>query len=500
MHVRSPRAFATVVASILVARSSSVSAAPPGFVIETTLDGLVKPTALALAPDGRAFISELAGVVKVVERGESNAVVILDIVDEVGASADRGLLGLVLDPGFETNGYIYLYFVVDPVFGQPNELPASVTFCRLARYTVGTPENCNAVDPASRVVLLGNTAADGTVSCHLTHQGGGLAFAQDGSLLLGAGDGASYFSADGGGNVNCGALFGADCNIGAFRAQNLDCLAGKILRVDPATGAGLPDNPYFTGDPAEPRSKVWAYGVRNPYRIVMRPESDGIGSLYIGDVGWKAFEELNVCRGGENFGWPCYEGPNPHSAYSAMNPANSGCATLNTPDNPGPVTAPLSHWHHQFSQQSSPPGIIGKCTVGGAFYTGTSFPSSWHGVLFYPDFTLNWLRTMRLDENDALVSTSPFTFIGNGMSGPVDLAVDPSDGSLMVLNHTGTNGGGLQRVRHLGADLNDDGSIDGADLGLMLADWGSASSAADLDGNGTVEATDLGLLLTAWDA
>lgn len=477
---------------------SCASAAPPGFVVETTLEQLVKPTALALAPDGRAFISELAGRVKVVDRGAWDAVTILDIVDEVGASADRGLLGLVLDPAFSTSGYIYLYFVVDPLFGEPNELYTTATFCRLVRYTVGTANNSSAIDPASRVVLLGESAVDGTISCHITHQGGALCFANDGTLFVGAGDGASYFSADAGGNASCGALFGGECNIGAFRAQNLDCLAGKILRIDPATGDGVSDNPYFTGDATDTRSKVWAYGVRNPYRITLRPGSDGVGTLYIGDVGWNLFEELDVCRGGENFGWPCHEGPILHPSYSTLNPANSGCATLNTPDNPGPVTAPVSHWHHQFAQQSSPPGVIGKCIAGAAFYTGHSFPESWSGAFFHADFTFNWLRTMKLDETDALISTAPFTFIGGGMSGPVDIAVDPIDGSLVVLTHVGTNGGGLQRIRHLGPDLNDDGIVNGADLGLMLAMWGAAGSGADLDGNGTVDGVDLGLLLGAW--
>lgn len=480
-----------------IALAPSAAALPPGFTKETAVDGLSKPTAMAIAPDGRVFVSELAGLVKVVQDGALLGEPLLNLVDEVGASDSRGVLGLALDPEFSKNGFLYLYFVVDPVFGQPDE-PPTATFCRLVRYTVGLKGDPNVVDLDSRLVLLGNDATDGTISCHITHQGGGLAFGLDGSLFLGTGDAAGFYTADGGGDVSCGQMFGQACNVGAFRAQNLDCLAGKILRIDPATGQGVPSNPYWTGDPNETRSKVWAYGLRNPYRISVRPGTGGSnvsGTLYIGDVGWNLYEEIDVCHGGENFGWPCREGPIPLSIYSNLNPPNSGCATIGTPANPGPLVGPAAHWHHSAPELSSPPGVKGRCTIGGVFYWGGSFPAAYDGAYFAPDFTANWLRVVEFDANDAVITSTAFGSIADG---PLDIAVEPATGDLLVLCHDA--GGRIDRIRYVGGDLTDDGVVDGGDLGFLLGVWGQSGSPADLDGSGSVDAGDIALLLSEWSA
>jgi len=86
--------------------------------------------------------------------------------------------------------------------------------------------------------------------------------------------------------------------------RNLDSLSGKILRVDPITGKGLSDNPFYNGDADSNRSKVYDYGLRNPFRFAFQP---GTGTLFIGDVGWNTWEEINRGRG-QDFGWPYYEG------------------------------------------------------------------------------------------------------------------------------------------------------------------------------------------------
>ena len=131
-------------------------------------------------------------------------------------------------------------------------------------------------------------------------------------------------------------------NVGAFRAQTVDSHCGKILRLNPINGDGLPSNPFFdASEPRAPRSRVWALGLRNPFRMALKPESgshdpeDGDpGALYIGDVGYVTWEELNVCDGpGQNFGWPIYEGHYLEPGYapvltenpSAPNPLGSNC-------------------------------------------------------------------------------------------------------------------------------------------------------------------------------
>lgn len=89
-----------------------------------------------------------------------------------------------------------------------------------------------------------------------------------------------------------------------MRVQDLDSLAGKILHVTRA-GMGVPSNPFWTGDARANRSKVWAYGLRNPFRLALRPVTS---VPYVGDVGWDDFEEIDVAPRGAKLGWPCYDG------------------------------------------------------------------------------------------------------------------------------------------------------------------------------------------------
>src|SRR5205814_2863110 len=131
-------------------------------------------------------------------------------------------------------------------------------------------------------------------------------------------------------------------DIGAFRAQWIDCLPGKVLRINPATGRGYASNPYVSGSLSTVRSRIYAYGVRNPFRFTVRPGTGSTdtttgnpGVLYLGDVGWSTWEEMNIARtAGVNFGWPCYEGFGPETEYQAANPAHNGCSSVGTSSNP----------------------------------------------------------------------------------------------------------------------------------------------------------------------
>src|SRR5262249_2133805 len=120
-------------------------------------------------------------------------------------------------------------------------------------------------------------------------------------------------------------------NIGGFRSQLVDCLSGKILRIDPLTGNGIPSNPFFdAGNPRSARSRVYALGLRNPYRMCLRPGTGSTnqadanpGTLYIGDVGYFTWEELSICtQAGQNFGWPIFEGLSDSIGYDGLDPAN----------------------------------------------------------------------------------------------------------------------------------------------------------------------------------
>ncbi len=316
-------------AALLVPQVAQGAVVPPGFAEQLVTSGLKGTTAIEFAPDGRLFVIEKQGTVWIVENGTRLPTPFLDLRDEVHNAADKGLIGLALDPAFASNGWVYLLYAVDPVFGAPDEVGAAVTFGRLTRYTaVG-----NFADLGSRTVLMGHAASDGFPQCTKIHGVGTLRFAHDGTLFVGCGDGAWADRVDFGQNLtpedpDCEGMFGAAQDVGAARAQGLNTLAGKILRIDPLTGQGLSTNPFWDGDPHSPASKIWAMGLRNAFRFSVKPGSEAPGTLFISEVGWSTWEELNVAHlGGMNFGWPCREGTLAQPLYDADSRSDAWCSS-----------------------------------------------------------------------------------------------------------------------------------------------------------------------------
>ncbi len=484
------RSLVASVASMILA-PGLFAAYPAGFQALSVSSGFSKCVGLTFAPDGRIFVVEQRGMVWVVDNGTKS--IFLDLRQEVGFGQDRGLLGIALDPNFLENHHVYLLYTVDPIFGDPDEPPDTESFGRLTRYTGTTASGGNVADPDSRFVLIGEDPSQGIPGCHASHHIGSLRFGFDGSLFLSAGDGAHYDFTDGGGADDpcfVRGMFSEDQDIGAFRSQYLMSHSGKILRIDPATGLGLPDNPFYTGDPSAEQSRVWAYGLRNPFRFTIRPDSPSPGTLYVGDVGWNTYEEINIAHGGENFGWPCFESPLAAPDYPNLNPPVAGCDTIGTAENPGVLTSPVVWWHHGASGLSFPTGFIGRCSVGGAFYPGGNYPTKYHGKMFVSDFIQNWIRVLTVDGADKYVSFEPFaTVIGGG----VEFAIHPTTHEL----YFATTNGVIRRLKYSGIDLTGDGLIDGADLGVLLANWGN-SGIGDYNGDGVVDGADLGTLLSSW--
>lgn len=289
--------------------------------------------------NGRMYVWERTGRVWFQEYGSTTWKLLIELTQEVGSYGDLGMLGFVLDPRFRVNGRFYLMYVVDRHhlrhFGKPGYDPSvneywNATIARITRYTARASNGFSSADPASRRVLVGEAATNG-IPVVAGHGGGSLVFGTDGTLLISTGDGAFATAVDSGSyprsyfeTALADGIISPRENIGAFRCQMVDSLNGKILRIDPETGGGIPSNPFF--DPANPRaaqSRVWALGLRNPFRFTLRPgtgshaPSDANpGVLYIGDVGWDNWEEINVCnRPGQNFGWPLFEGMDPQPLY-----------------------------------------------------------------------------------------------------------------------------------------------------------------------------------------
>ena len=437
------------------ARAPADPVLPPGFSVDDAAPGAIfeVPTAIAFLPDGRLLVAEKRGRVYEVRGGIRQPNPLIAIENEVLDQHDRGLLGLAVDPHYFANHYIYLYYTVDPD-SDGSDLN-EYAFNRLARYQVSFADS-SIVDTTTRAVLLGLDWPSAPVSASDSHTGGGLRWGNDGSLLLSIGEGANYQDPDAGGNDP--GEFGPgrsdpSQDIGAYRAQDIDGLNGKVLRLNPVTGQGYASNPYFDGDLGSPRSKVWCYGLRNPFRFSVRPgtgstdPADGRpGSLYIGDVGWNTWEELNVARaGGLNFGWPCYEGASLNEPYAYETfPAHNGCDTFGTPSNPQHPTAPLAYWNHGDPTQSDPSGSVGNCVIAGQFYSGNRYPPPYQGAYFFADYGQNWIKVALVDSADQRQQVLDFATLADQ---PVDFAVHPLTGDLYYVSILRQQ---IRRIRYAG--------------------------------------------------
>lgn len=289
---------------------------------------------LTFDDNGRMYTWHRHGQVKIWD-DQHYGDTLIDILGEMAIYGDHGLLGFTLDPDFLNNGYFYLYYIVDQhhltEFGTPNYNPVHTqidhaTIGRVTRYQLDANTDFTTIVPNSRTILVGKGISDGPPILHISHSGGMLIFGDDGSLLVCTGDGSDYDqidfgSAAGGNNFSLEALqmgiMRTQEDVGTFRSQMVNSYSGKVIRIDPMTGDGYPSNPFYDpNDPTSAASRVWTLGLRQPFRMTLKPGSgssdpgDGNpGLLYVGDVGGNQWEEVNLINEpGMNFGWPLYEG------------------------------------------------------------------------------------------------------------------------------------------------------------------------------------------------
>jgi glucose/arabinose dehydrogenase len=256
-----------LVALLLVPSSMGAVGLPSGFSEVQIADGLVSPTAMALSPDGRIFVCEQQGRLRVVEDGALLSEPFLTVT--VSAEGERGLVGVAVDPGFPATPYIYVYYTATTPYIHN----------RLSRFTA---EGNRAV-PGSETVLLELDRLSGA----RIHNGGALHFGPDGKLYVAVGE-----------------------NGHSANAQTLGNLLGKILRLNP-DGSIPEDNPFY-GRASGANRAIWALGLRNPFTFAFQP---GTGRMLINDVGQNAWEEINDGVAGANYGWPLAQGPTTRQGY-----------------------------------------------------------------------------------------------------------------------------------------------------------------------------------------
>jgi glucose/arabinose dehydrogenase len=386
-----PAAFA---AAFLSAVSASAAALPTGFTETRLVDGLSNPTAMAFAPDGRLFVCQQGGRLRVIKDGVLLSTPFVTL--NVASAGERGLLGVAFDPDFATNRFVYVY------------------------YTATTPSVHNRV---SRFTANGDVAAAGSetvlldlnnLSSATNHNGGALHFGPDGKLYIAVGE-----------------------NANASNSQTLANLLGKILRIN-KDGSIPADNPFFNQATGVNRA-IWAMGLRNPFTFAFQP---GTGRMFINDVGQNTYEEINDGIAGSNYGWPESEGPTSNPAhrgplffYGHGSSGTTGCAITggafyNPPTAPFPPAYVgtyffadyCSGWIRRFDAQSQ--AVTG-------FATGISAPVDLHvgedgslyylargdGAVFRVDFTASQAPSITTHPQDVTVTVggaATFTVAASG--------------------------------------------------------------------------------------
>jgi glucose/arabinose dehydrogenase len=240
-------------------RIREAATVPAGFADEVVASGIASPTAMAFAPDGRLFVCQQGGQLRVIKNGALLATPFLSVT--VNSSGERGLLGVAFDPSFATNGFVYVYYTAT----------GPTIHNRVSRFTA----NGDVAVPGSETVLMDLETLSAT-----NHNGGAIHFGPDGKLYVAVGE-----------------------NAVGNNAQILTNRLGKMLRVN-ADGTIPSDNPFFSSATGDNRS-IWALGLRNPFTFAFQP---GTGRMFINDVGQATWEEINDGIAAANYGWPITEG------------------------------------------------------------------------------------------------------------------------------------------------------------------------------------------------
>lgn len=273
---------------------------PTGFQTVQVVGGLQSPTAMTFAPDGRLFVAEQNGNLRIIQNGVLLSAPFVTV--NANYIGERGLLGIAFDPDFANNNYLYVYYTAatDPLHN------------RVSRFTA----DGNLAVPGSETILLDLN----NLSSASNHNGGAMHFGPDGKLYIAVGE-----------------------NANRPNSQTLSNLLGKMLRIN-ADGSIPTDNPFYNNASGKNRA-IWALGLRNPFTFAFQP---GTGRMFINDVGAGTYEEINDGIAGSNYGWPTTEGPttNPNFRaplyyYEHGDDSNQGCAiTGGTFYNPSNVQFP----------------------------------------------------------------------------------------------------------------------------------------------------------------
>ncbi|GID92394.1 discoidin domain-containing protein [Amorphoplanes digitatis] len=471
---------------------------------------------IEFAPDGRIFVAEKAGRIKVFDSiADPTPTLFADLSVNVHNQNDRGFLGLALHPDFPTQPYVYVLYTYDAPPGQV----APVWNDNCSAIGGANGGRCVVTARLSRLQAAGDVMT-GTEEVLLhdwcqqfsSHSIGDLHFGADGMLYVTAGDGASFNVVDYGqlgtpvnpcADPPGGTMAPPTAEGGALRSQDVRTSAdptgldGSLLRLDPLTGAAAAGNPAAAS--ADPNTRrIIAHGLRNPYRFAMRP---GTGEVWLGDVGWATWEEINRLTNPTarvtNFGWPCFEGTARHGGYDGANV--NICEGLYTAGGQSGPHYAYQHTEKVVAGETCPSG--GSSISGMAFYptSGGDYPASYQGAVFFADYTRDCIWAMRPAAPGGVPDAANRQTFVAAASNPVDLAIGPG-GDLYYADAAGT----IKRIRYFSGnqppnavlvaapttghgpltvdfDAGQSTDPDPADEGLLRYEW-------DFTADGTVDA------------
>ena len=468
-----------VLLALAIAPAAHASVLPTGFQDTEVFTGLSEPTKLRFAPDGKVFIALRKGKILVYENlADKTPTTFADLSEMAYDKGDRGILGMALDPKFdEGRPYVYVLYTYNHILGDPAPAPKYV-----GKSTEGDPcppleevpegetpgaNDCLVSGRLVRLTAEGEHAKETAGKpfeevlvedwCQQfdSHSIGDLQFDSEGNLYASAGEGASYDSPDYGQfglpkPNECGdppgkageALKVPTAEGGSLRSQNSKNLDGKVIRVDPNTGKGLPGNPLFASGNAN-EQRILAKGFRNPFRFTIDPVTH---EVYVGNVGWNTWEEIDRFAAplGEtpgqlyNSGWPCYEGPEETQGFDTA--GLDVCEALYK--SPGSTSPPFYAYEHGVPLTPEDPceTIYGSVLNGIAFYGGSAFPAPYKGALFFADGARQCIYVMFPGEDGRPDPSTvrPFLTFGGLYPTAVDIEEGP-EGNLFYINLFGPN-------------------------------------------------------------
>jgi glucose/arabinose dehydrogenase len=368
-------------------------------------------TGIGLLPDGRMLISTRDGRVWLHKNPEEAATLALDLWTPgmVCNDDERGMSTLTVDPEFAQNRHVYVFYAArngTPLDATCPIYEDTVVRNKVVRYTLGSDDTLT--QPEVIVDNIPSPCGD--------HNGGDVKFGPlDGLMYISVGDG------------------GQQCGTSSIRARYPSTLSGKILRIH-KDGSIPSDNPYAnvpgavmcsqmppqTLNLSKPCKEIFAFGLRNPFRIAFKP---GTNEFLINDVGWNTWEEISVGGKGLDYGWPCYEGPRVHLSEMDECP----------PDSVISDTKPIHAYLHS----------VGRGAVtGGVFVIGSNWPAPYEGSYFFGDTCCG--NVFRLVQDGGVYTDTIFT------KRPGYLIDMEFDARTSTLYYTTGGEGAVRAIRYVG--------------------------------------------------